>query len=123
MAPLSLSGDGLSGRCPTTVRRAGVPGGYGAEREPGSARLQALPHQVDDHLDELGVHTRRGGAYEVEAELLSRLRGLVVQVPCDLEVVRDETDRADHDTRHAFLGEAGEVVVDVRGQPRHLRRT
>src|SRR5215470_2748445 len=113
MAPLSLSAGGLSGRCPTTVRRAGVPGGYGAEGEAVRRRVQPLPDQLDDHLDEARVHPRGGRAYEVESEFLRGVRGLVVEVPSDLEVVGDEADRAHHHTRHVVPREGGEVVVDV----------
>jgi len=54
----------------------------------------------------------------LHSQLARFLLRLDVEVPADLEVVRDEADRADEDVADPALVQVGQVVEDVRSEPR-----
>ena len=63
-----------------------------------------------------------GRPRERQPQLGRGLAGLVVEIPQHLEVVGDESGRATTTALDAVGGQRAQVVVDVRLEPRHLRR-
>ena len=84
-------------------------------------RPRASPHDSTTRLGQgrahprLGVQRRRAG--EGDACLRGDSARLDVEVVEDLEVVRGEAGRADHDGAHALAGQGPQPLEDVRAQP------
>src|SRR5204863_8706642 len=64
------------------------------------------------------IGVRHLGPSELQTELLRLLRRLVVEVPANLEVIRDEADGADENVAGPLRVQLLEVVEDVRAEPR-----
>src|SRR5580765_8178536 len=72
--------------------------------------------------DEFRIGVRHLDARELEAELLRLLRGFVIQIPANLQMVGDEADRADEHLLDTAGVQLFEVVEDVRAEPGLARR-
>ena len=108
----------------TPPRRAKTPAAAehpGRAREPGRGRRAARRVGRRPAAREVGV--RRRGPRECDAGLLRLQPQFVVEIPHHLDMVGDETDRADDHRVGACLGQSSEVIADVGLQPRHLRRS
>src|SRR4029453_18720562 len=70
-----------------------------------------------EQVDERGVGVRHLDPVELQPELACPTCRLDVEVPADLEMVRDETDWADEHAPHALCLELLEVVHDVGAEP------
>src|SRR5699024_3060300 len=81
-----------------------------------------LEEQVGEAGDEGGVGAGRRHAGDLDADLGGGLHGLDVEVVDDLHVVGDEAEGHEHDVGDALVGELADPVVDVRLEPRRLRR-
>src|ERR1051325_7464997 len=79
---------------------------------------EPLLHELGQRTDERRVVVERLNAIQLEPELAGPLAGLDVEVPQDLQVVRDEADRRDEHLPHALRIKAIELLEHIGPQPR-----
>src|SRR5438094_374728 len=84
---------------------------------------QSLADELRERADEGWIVVERLDAIELEAELGGPLARLDVEVPQDLEVIRDEADGADEHAPDPVRREPVELLQDVRSEPRFSGRT
>src|SRR3954447_14352946 len=81
------------------------------------SRRQRAAHDRREAGDEGGLGVRHLDPGDAHPELGGLLLRLDVEVPADLEVIRDEADGTDEDVLDPQAAERGEMVEDVGPEP------
>src|SRR3954468_7619232 len=89
---------------------------------PGCKGTELLVDERGEHADEFAIGVGHLDPLQRHSELARALLRLDVDVPADLEMVRDEADGADEHLTHSTRAKVGQVVEDVRPEPRLSRR-
>ena len=77
----------------------------------------ACSNQLRERVDEHRIVVQRLDPVELDAELVSLLPRHHVEIPQDLEVIRDEADRREEHLPNAARVELLEVQADIRAEP------